>query len=49
MAFRVVLVEVTVVDDWCGDDVVEDGSGDGDKGAVINNMLYFMCMQSSVQ
>ena len=30
-----VLVEVTVVDDWCNDDVVEVGSGDGDKVAVI--------------
>ena len=34
VAFGIVLVEVIVVDDWCGD-VVEDGSGDGDKVAAI--------------
>ena len=33
MAFGMVLVDVTV-DDWCGD-IVEDGSGDEDKDAVI--------------
>ena len=47
VAFGVVLVEVTVVDDWCGEeDVVEDGSGEEDKVAVINNNVY---VKSSVQ